>query len=283
MKQILRKVIPLKLWPALIKWRSLLMGVKKYRFQVPIAKCVHYGGFRYGHNEYNPLETYLIDLHNNLQISRARWKFIHFLLHYRPRHMGEALGLDNLSRDYPMWTYPWDIINLENPYNAWCDFPDTCPDILTHFCESGILSLRIDEEFFWGERALYSIASSGYKVGKRNVSRDNSSSYFPIKTFELRKCDDRSAYILLDGNHRVSALSALGYKVVTVEQAATHIAFEKDCGDWYGVKKGFYTREDALSIFNLYFKGNHNYQTTSNPAPIIGPDEWKNLYEYCNS
>ncbi len=263
----------------MIKLRSSLLGLKKRRFEIPIDQCVHYCAFRYGHNEYNPLETYLCDIQAHVPLIHARWKFIHFLLHYRPCHMGEALGLDYLSRNYPMWRYPWDVIDPSTPCKAWSHSPHSCPDILTHFCESGILSLRIDEEFLWGERVLSSIAAHGYNLNQSREPCARFSSYSPITTFELRRCDGRSAYLLLDGNHRVSALSALGQKTVTVEQPVTHIACEKDCEQWYGVKMGLYTKEDALRIFHAYFEGNHNYHTSDIPAPIIGPEQWKRLYE----
>ena len=270
------------LWPALINLWSLLRGIKRDHFQIPIDGCVHYCGFRYGHNEYNPLETYLCDVYNRVPITQARRKFIHFLLHYRPRHIGEALGLENLSRNYPMWIYPWDVKDPRNTSRAWCHSPISCPDIITHFCESGILSLRIDEEFLLAERVLHSISENGYNPESRHVLKPQSMSYTPVQTFELRRSDGRSAYLLLDGNHRVSALSALGRKFVMVEQASTNIAFEKECNDWYGVRKGFYTREDALRIFNAYFKGNTNYQSTSFPATIIGPEHWTSMYKLKN-
>jgi hypothetical protein len=279
MKSLLRHIIPLGLWPPLIQLHSSLMSRKKYRFQVSINQCVHYGGFRYGQRDYHPLETYLSDIQHQVPIAQARWKLIRFLLHYRPRHMGDALGLGGLSRHYPLWTYPWEV-RSRHPNNAWWDAPDRCPDMLTQFCESGISSYRIDAEFLMGERILRSIATHGYRPGYDPTSTCQTPSPPPIRTFELRKCDGRRAYLLLDGNHRVSALSALGETQVTVEQAATHMADEKDCEHWYGVKTGLYTREDVLRIFNAYFEGNRHYHTCDHPAPIIGPKQWLCLYKH---
>ncbi len=103
-------------------------------------------------------------------------------------------------------------------------------------------------------------------------------SHEPIRTLELRKCDGRSAYLLLDGNHRVATLSALGETTVSVTQVATDIVHEADCEQWYGVKAGVYDPSDALHIFNAYFNGNHRYYTSDEPTRIIGPPQWSQMY-----
>ncbi len=283
MKRVLRRLIPLALWPALIQCRSSVLGRKSDRLEIPIDQCVHYGGFRYGRHEFNPIETYLMDIHSQVPLSLARGKFVDFLMHYRPGHMGEALGIDTLSRPYPMWTYPWDVVDPTQVRPSWCPTPDGCPDILTHFCETGILSYRIDEEFLWGERVLHSISTHGYRHPERRRWWARSGAYPPVRVLELHKCDGRRAYLLLDGNHRVGALAALGVKTVIVERAVTHRVAEQDCEHWYGVQKGFYTLADARRIFHAYFEGNHNYRTTTVPADIIGPSYWSCLYDHKNA
>ncbi len=276
MQRRLRTVLPFALWPILIRLRSRLVRVRTYRFEIPINACVHYSGFRFGHGDYNPIECYLRDVYHQRPIVQARRLFIQFLLHYRPRHMGEAIGVEGMTRCYPMWRYPWDVIDLRPPDEAWCESPQACPDILTHFSALGILSYRIDEEFLWGERVLHSIAAHGYKPN--DFRRTSTAPFEPIRTFELRKCDGRSAYLLLDGNHRVGALSALGQTTVFVEQADTDVAYEADCEYWYGVRSGMYSKADALRVFNAYFEGNYRYRICDQPAHIMGPSGWTQMY-----
>lgn len=281
MKQIIRQVTPLAWWPALIKLRSRLLSAKTSRFEIPINQCVHYSGFRYGCDAYNPIERYLRDIDQQRSMVQARYQFIRFLLHYRPRHMGEAIGAVGISRPYPMWRYPWDVINPQQPCGAWCETPYECQDIMTHFSAAGILSYRIDEEFLWGERALHSIAANGYDpdvFGARHAT-----SFEPIRTLELRKRDGCRAFLLLDGNHRVGALSVLGETTVMVERAATDIVYEADCEQWYSVKAGIYDKDDAMRVFHAYFEGNHRYHTSAKPARIIGPVQWTQMYMLPNT
>jgi hypothetical protein len=251
------------------KVKKIFNGFKK--IEVSIDQCVHYCGFRYGSGHYNPYESYLIDLTNNVSVKVARKRFIEFLLYYRPKHMSEALGFIKLSKEYPLWLYPWQSFHpsIFKPKRCWLDKPEDIPDILTHFCEQGILSYRIDQEFLWGEQALYSIAKKGYIPEKYDSF---------ITTLQLLKEDGTSTYILLDGNHRVSAMSALGYKRIQVRQSYKSIVLEKNLSKWGSVIKKIYEVDDALLIFNAYFSNNFNYQTTNYPATIIESQNWSDLY-----
>jgi hypothetical protein len=231
--------------------------------KAPIAQCVHYCGFRYGHNEYNPYESYIIDVSRGVPSDVARSRFIEFLRHYRPRHFGEALGLgDMLSRKYPLWIFPWLKMDPESfaGFHGWLTNPEECPDILTHFSEAGIAFHRITEEFFWLERALQSIAKKGYQPLRHRSF---------VRSLTLRRSDGTESYLLIDGNHRVSAMSALGCESVLIRQALEDRICETECDEWYGVRNGLFDREDALRIFRAYFAGNFNYRTTNEPAPIL--------------
>ena len=130
--------MPLALWPALLKIRAQFLSSQVSRFDIPINQCVHYGSFRYGLGNYNPVERYICDVTQQRPLIQARGDFIQFLLHYRPRHMGEALGAEKVSQFYPLWQYPWDVIDWQQPYDAWGQTPQSCPDIMTHFSETGI-------------------------------------------------------------------------------------------------------------------------------------------------
>jgi hypothetical protein len=81
--------------------------------------------------------------------------------------------------------------------------------------------------------------------------------------------DGKNAFLLTDGNHRVAAMIALGYKYVLIRQDAHDRVSEAECDYWPGVSSGRYKREDALGIFQAYFSGNSNYRTASRAAPII--------------
>jgi hypothetical protein len=231
-----------------------------------ITQCVHYCAFRYGRNEYNPYESYVVDIFRNTPRANARERFIAFLRHYRPRHLGEALGLrDTLSRRYPLWAFPWADVTPIDPQKqyGWSDDPNDCPDILTHFSEVGIPLSRIEEEFFWLERALDSISEKGYRpLRYRNF----------VTALRLVRSDGENAFLLTDGNHRVAAMAALGYKNILIRQPSRYRVNEADCDRWPGVRSGLYGQEDALRVFGAYFSGNFDYHTAVHPARIINTD-----------
>ena len=229
---------------------------------VSLSNCVHYSAFRYGRDEYNPYETYLVQIANGIPPESAQSTFTEFLQHYRPRHLGEALGCGGaLTKQYPMWNFPWDEINPArfNFRTGWHTDPSDSPDILTHFSESGILRYRIDEEFFWLERAFHSIKLNGYHPWRQ---------WSFIRARTLRRGDGTEAHLLTDGNHRAAAMSALGYDSARVYQTSRKI-LETECDRWPGVRSGHFTRDDALAIFRAYFNGNVNYRTAVSPAGII--------------
>ena len=227
--------------------------------QVPISDCVHYGGFRYGRGEYNPYETYLQQLlHEGSEAARSR--FIEFLRHYRPRHLGAALGLE-LKREYALWHYPWSRLSSRTDESgAWCDDPDDCPDILTHFSDRGILVRRIEEEFVWLERAMYSIRRHGFQPDRFGD---------PLFVQKLVGRDGRTAHLMLDGNHRLSALSALGETMAPVHWAPWSVVREEHLARWPLVRDGSYETEDARKVFHAIFNGNQCPRTCESPAPLL--------------
>jgi hypothetical protein len=238
-----------------------------HQFDLPIAQCVHYGAFRFGCKEYNPYESYLNDIQQRVPLKVARRRFIEFLMYYRPRHLGDALGIRNLSREYPLLTFPWDAGGIDERC-GWCATADLCPDLLTHFCLEGVSSFRIEEEFVWLERALDSMMQDGYQPEQHTFAN----------TLQLCSRNGLSAYIVLNGNHRVAALSALGHKRVRVLQKLKHCIHELDVERWPRVRTGIFYREDALRVFQAFFEGNHNYRTSSTPASIIAHKAWTKLY-----
>ena len=233
------------------------------RLDVPIDRCVHYAGFRYGGEDYNVYETYLRDLQSG-PVRDARRRLVDFLRHYRPRHMAEALGIGSLERAYPIWEYPW---RYPRGSRGWRDAPNDCPDIVTHFAEEGVLTHRIDEEFFWLERALERMRREGYRTERACVS-----------ALRLRFDGGGVSYLLLDGNHRVAALSSLGHRTVRVRLRAGADVIAGAAADWPGVRSGRFTRADAVAIMDAYRNGNRRPRTHEEPARFLGPAGWSELY-----
>lgn len=240
----------------------MLFAIGKSRFmEVEIKQCVHYCGFRYGHGEYHPYETYVARLHRQEPLQQIREEFKQFLKFYRPHDMGQALGV-NVSRKYPLWLYPWSS-RLKywrtKEMAAWCASPDQVPDIITHFSAAGVPGRNIEMEYGWLHGAYEAISVEGYKPEKYG---------YPHAQLLLGD-DNKIACLMLDGNHRVSTLSALGYESLVVRFHNSISIRIQDIDKWMGVKNRFYTKDDAVSIFNAYFSGNPDYYKSSTPAPIV--------------
>jgi hypothetical protein len=234
-------------------WRRWLSGILSREETVPIASCVHFCGFRYGRGEYQPYESYVTALARGEDRAAARGRFVRFLQHYRPRHFAEALGATSV-REHPLWSYPWIA---RPPPPAWRETFAECPDILTHFCAQGVSGPRIREEWSWLEGALASIREHGYQPARFGS---------PLSVRRLESADGARMHLVLDGNHRLSALSALGHTVAPVRLLARSVVRETELRRWPQVRSGAWSPEDAQAVFRAYFNGNHRPETTTQPA-----------------
>ncbi len=235
----------------------LLINSRPQIISVPISLCRHYCGFRYGTKSLNPYEQYIKGLHQRQPINQLRKEFEWFLMHYRPQNFGDVFGLQ-LANNIPLWLYPWNNSNDFPLNNGWIENIDEVPDIITHFCGQGIKRSQILQEYFWLERAYKEISNSGYQPLK----------YSYIEVIELKK-KNQSVFIVKDGNHRLSALSALGHIEVKVKMYLfEQIKEEKYC-KWRQISIGKYTEKDALAVFNSYFVGIDSFIPSSQPALII--------------
>ena len=89
-------------------------------------------------------------MHRGVDPAVLRDRFEDFLRHFRPRDLGELLQVP-LSRQVPMWVLPWDAHAPIRPNGGWLDDAAIVVDIMTHYCERGILRSKIDREYVWLE------------------------------------------------------------------------------------------------------------------------------------
>jgi hypothetical protein len=225
--------------------------------KVPISQCRHYCAFKYGSESFNPYENYIIGLHKGVPIVELRRTFEDFLMYYRPHNFGEVFGIE-LSRQVPLWVYPWQHDQNFNLKKGWPINLNEVPDIITHFCEQGIKRSRIEEEYFWLERAYTTILRHGYQPS------DNSF----IEAFELNT-ENESVFILTDGNHRVSALTALGHKEVMIKVTRSIRWNSETHKKWPQVRLGIYSEQDARKLLKVYFVGIDGFNRANRPAKIL--------------
>ena len=240
--------------------RRLIIRDQKPRLEIlsiPIERCRHYNGYKYGSSAFNPYENYIVGIHQGTDRGVLRDRFEDFLLHFRPRDFGELLQVP-LANRVPMWVYPWDARTASPPNGGWLNDVDSVPDILTHFCEAVIQRSKIDGEYFWLERAYTTIATVGYQPRQF--------SYVTVR--ELRD-GVKSVYIVKDGNHRLSALAALGHKDVIVVRDQRETIDVAQYATWPLVVSRLYTPGDALALCHAYFNGVASFDRTNTPAGVL--------------
>lgn len=231
------------------------------RLEAEIKECVHYCGFRYGRNEYHPYESYVLKLHQGVDQADIRFEFENFLKWYRPKDFGQALGV-KLDRRYPLWLFPWSRAwkFIMPKLNAgWCVSKKDIPDIITHFSEEGIPKCMVEQEIKWLDGTYKSIADQGYLPDKYGCPRGK---------LMLGKGGQR-AILIVDGNHRISALSALKYSSLQIIYARWNVIDINALETWHGVRSGFFSKDDAERIFLAYFNGNHNYIMGDGDVAIV--------------
>lgn len=224
---------------------------------VAISDCVHYCAFRYGRNEFNPYEQYIVGLSEGRPVADLRQKFMDFILHYRPNYIGEALGISGCE-PVDLWLLPWKSWLKLFKRGGWQSSAHDAVDIMTHFSVEGVSWMMICKEFEWLERAWVSISENGYQPDR----------YGYIEVFELRKGAD-SRFLVEDGNHRLSALHALGFKRVKVIHRFMHKANHSYLRFWPLVLSGHISKADALAILNAYWCGNNRPFRSEHPASLV--------------
>jgi hypothetical protein len=240
--------------------RRLIDGPREPRprlVSIPIDRCRHYNGYKYGSAAFNPYENYIVGMQQGVDRTVLRSRFEDFLMHFRPRDLGELLQVP-LSRKVPMWVYPWDARAPIRPNGGWIDTAAAIEDIITHFSEQGIQRSKIAGEYFWLERAFETIAAQGY--------RPEQFSY--INVLELRDGNE-SVYIVKDGNHRLSSLVAIGHTHVVVSLDGNETVDLARCERWPHVISGLYSPADARALVRRYLRGVGGFRRSSTPATIL--------------
>ena len=229
--------------------------------RVPVDACYHYRGARYGGFGNHPYEDYLCGLARGDERHALRQRIADLLLNSRPRTMDQALSLE--LGDWPIWQYPW-VPAPRRPVSELTD-PHANTDPMCHWCAGGVLASQVNREFGWLEGAFDNLQRLGYQP----------ETYGFVRCLELRSTD-RSAYIVLDGNHRLGAWFALGHSVMDVKLARSPKVRREDVERWPRVRDGSIGPDRALRIFDRYFERVNPPLRTMNPGCLIidEPPAW---------
>lgn len=212
---------------------------------VSIDRCLHFRGFRYGGFSNNPYEDYILGLHiassGEGKGKKIRSNFIDAVLNSRVTSFSSALNI-SLEREYAPWIYPWAIRAAFN-ISSGVLMPQSNPDIISHYSPGGVLASHINREFLWLEQAYDAVSKSGYLPKK-----------FGYITLQPLKMGNEFRYIVLDGNHRLASLHALGISEVEAIVKPIKLCSLSRIKLWPGVVSGRFTLSDAERIFLRYFE-----------------------------
>lgn len=224
---------------------------------IAIKDCRHFRGYRYGLYSNNIYEDYIVGISKGVDLQQLRLQFVKRIIGMRATNFAETLNI-SLSKEVPNWDYPWNIKATKADFTAFNN-----PDIVCHTSADGaILISHINREFIWLENAFTNIQSEGYLPEKNTY----------ITVLKLIS-HGRNSYIVLDGNHRISTLAALGVSYCKMRVLTNYFLNENFHYLWFGCLFRKYTQQDALSVFLRYFLDTNPDIKESNDFSSLISDE----------
>jgi hypothetical protein len=229
---------------------------------VPLADCLilHANAFRCVAGHGNPFVATLERYDDVGCVLEARSPLRAFFDTWRPRHAADVLGIEpsrahvSLRRSDPLaYVLPWDGMSLEemmaerrafirrdhkkagrslNPAAGWKAWGP---------CSEALIEFEV--------RRLVDVFQSIRTLGFRRSDGPDGD----IEAVVLR-ADGENRYLVSPGHHRAAALAALGYAEVPLRLSGIVVRRE-DVGAWPGVRKGLFTEEIALEVFDRVHAG----------------------------
>lgn len=191
-------------------------------------------GFVSGCN--HPLVETIKEYNNNPQIKYSETKLYNFHKNFTPSSTNEALGVKS-KIILPLFKYPWGYFRLNARKKN---------QITSSFC--GPSSDRLISKEFNKIISLYNnIKDYGYKtIAKKSI----------IGGTFLVKNNGKKKFVVLQGNHRISVLSALGRKKVLVyTMKGYHQYIEESSMENLSKLNNVNCPKDvSREIFNSFFK-----------------------------
>jgi hypothetical protein len=242
-----------------------LSGTRHALINAPLRDCLilHTNAFRCAPGVGNPFVETLLRYKDGQSAACARAPLKSFFASWQPRNAADVLGIQSSHsheslRDQDPFAYvlPWDAGEI--------------PDILEgrrtvirrdHEGERrngrkmdlgsgwkcwGPVSDDLEEhEFTRLARVFESIRQNGFH---RSAAPDGD-----IGAIVLR-ANGENRYLISPGHHRAAALAALGHTVAPV-RLASHIVRREDVKAWPAVRKGLFSEQIALRIFDRMHSG----------------------------
>lgn len=224
--------------------RLLLRTVRRNTIRkVEMDQCVNPFGLSFGQDGWHFLVEYLRELHFTHTLSLNESILYHYHKQYQPVSMKELVTSAGMHVEFDpgFLRYPWG--NFKTDFDHRLAEKDR---FRSRFCGPS------DDELIKAEaRNLVELRDymkcTGYNPWK--------SPYGFIGGVFLVKENADYRFVILQGNHRVSVMSYLGIKCFEVRFLPYHFHYidQKDIDEWYYVKRGICTKQDARKYFDAFF------------------------------
>jgi len=163
---------------------------------------------------------------------------------FKPKNTNAALGIKEELDNLPLFQYPWGAFRL--------NYKGDKNQFISRFCGPSADEMVADE--FHSTIALYmDIKNNGYKlIRKKSI----------IGGTFLVKENGEKKFVVLQGNHRMSILSALGYKNILVNTMAGYQEYirEESLKNWVNVDEGCCSSIISREIFHAFFNSKNNVE-----------------------
>ena len=253
------RVPPRLRYPFATGWRVLTAPWRQRTIDLDIATTIF--GCSFGRAGWNHLVEFLREYDAR---SGLRWDDSILHRYHKNFHPASVCDLLNLplpdACEIPLFTYPWGTFVLNQP--------DRHRQVeRSRFCGPSTDEF-IEAEHHRTIRLYQQMRRNGYTPWRYGCSFINGS-FLVDRAGETR-------FVVMQGNHRLAALAALGVRRVRVRtepQLLLTQVDEREVDQWPLVRSGKCSRWAALAIFRLYFEENGEhvrrcvYGPPSSPLP----------------
>jgi hypothetical protein len=267
----LRKAIPAfkRITLGLIKRLKLAYNGKLVK--IPIRLISDDYGFSLAPEGWHYFRSLIVEYEKNPNISLDETIFFQFFQHEKIRslrYVNDLLFLHKPSKRFQVEgfnfyfsTCPWGDstknCSFSGLFQPWGHYHDFVESKMTR----DLFGYRQNIWYQPGDRYPLELEFNHFKYIYNSIqSRGYSPMYFGSlpEVILLVRCNGEWRALKHDGHHRLTVLSHLGHDKVTVAipPECIEVVHEAEVEQWYYVKRGLCSAEQALEIFNTHFELN---------------------------
>ena len=222
---------------------NLIKSALKVRL-IDIEQAVTIFGRQFSEEGLHPIVKTIKEYQSNRKINVENTSLYRYHNKFTPDDMCQAFGQRSSLCSLPLFVFPW------GKFRIGCN--KIKDPLRSRFCGPTEPS-RIQREFLDSINLYLNIKNNGYQLIKHRSIIGG--------TFIISK-NSKKRFIVLQGNHRVSALAALGHKKVLVYTMRGYLSKieESKLDSWKEVRKGNCNKDLAIEIFNSFFNGKGNFK-----------------------